>query len=278
MKRLWWLPIAALVLLAGCVDDEHTVVSPRDSTAPAAPRGLYSVTGDGEVFLHWQANTESDVVGYRVYQSPCASGSSCPYDLIGATTGTSFAVPGLANGVTRYFAVAAYDRSGNESDLSYNDIYDTPRPEGFGRALTNSTDAPATAGYDFSAFAVVPFDDTHADIYYSTTGGERRMIAPFTDTEIQDAGFASSLDAVDFAPPSGWSPTGAVELIVGHCYVVRITSSPGVVNYGKFRVTSLSGTQVVFDWAYQTDPNNGELSQTGPRTETATVRVRRPAV
>src|SRR4029079_13772135 len=30
MKRLWMLPIAALVLLAGCVDDEHTVVSPHD--------------------------------------------------------------------------------------------------------------------------------------------------------------------------------------------------------------------------------------------------------
>ena len=128
MKHLWLMPLAALVLVAGCYDGDrhHGVVSPNDTTPPAAPRGLFSVTGDGEVFLHWQANTESDVAGYRVYKSPCSSGSSCPYDLVGATTGTSFTVSGLNNGQTRYYAVAAYDRAGNESDLSYNDVYDTP--------------------------------------------------------------------------------------------------------------------------------------------------------
>ncbi len=276
MKRLWFVPLALLVLVAGCFEDNHNVVAPRDTSAPAAPRGLFSVTGDGVVFLHWQANTESDVAGYRVYKAPCATGSGCPYDLVGATTGTSLTVSGLTNGVTRYFAVAAYDRAGNESDLSYNDIYDTPRPEGFGRSLTNATDGPATAGYDFSAFAVVPWNDAHADMYYSTSGGVLHMVAPFTDTDLQDAGFASSLDAVDFAPTSGWAPSGTVELIVGHCYVVRVTSSPGVANYAKFRVTSLDASHVTFDWAYQTDPNNGELSQTHPRTEaTATARVRR---
>lgn len=277
MKRLWLMPIVALVLVAGCFeDDHHAVVAPRDTIPPAAPRGLYSVTGDGEVFLHWQANTESDVAGYRVYKAPCASGASCPYDLVGATTGTSFTVSGLTNGTTRYFAVAAYDRAGNESDLSYDDIYDTPRPEGFGRTLTNATDAPATAGYDFSGFVVVPWNDTDADVYYSIAGGTLHMVAPFTDTDLQDAGYATTLDAVDYAPPAGWSPTGMVELILGHCYVVRITSSPGVANYAKFRVTSLSTSQVTFDWAYQTDPNNGELSQTRTRSETV-ARVRRSA-
>ena len=279
MKRLWFVPIALLVLVAGCFEDNnHNVVAPRDTVAPAAPRGLFSVTGDGEVFLHWQANTESDVVGYRVYKSPCASGSSCPYDLVGATTGTSFTVSGLSNGVTRFFAVAAYDRAGNESDLSYNDLDDTPRPEGFGRSLTNATDGPATAGWDFSAFAVVPWDDTHADVYFSKSGGVLHMVAPFVDTNLQDAGFASSLDAVDFAPTSGWSPSGTVELIVGHCYVARIDASPTISNYAKFRVTSLDASQVTFDWAYQTDPNNGQLSQTHTRSEgTSTTRVRRSA-
>jgi len=212
------------------------------------------------------------VAGYRVYKSPCSSGSSCPYDLVGATTGTSFTVSGLDNGQTRYYAVAAYDRAGNESDLSYNDVYDTPRPEGFGRSLTNATDGPATAGYDFSAFAVVPWNDTQADMYFSTAGGTLHMVAPFVDTEIQDAGYASSLDAVDFAPPTGWSPSGTVELIVGHCYVMKISASATVANYAKFRVTSLSTSQVTFDWAYQTDPNNGELAQKPTRSSGTRVR------
>ncbi len=273
MKTFWIVPAVALFLLTGCDHDER-IVAPRDVTPPAAPRGLVSVTGDGQVLLRWYDNTESDVAGYRIYRAPCAGGSSCPYDLVGATTGTSFAVTGLANGTTRYFAVAAYDRAGNESDLSYEDVYDTPRPAGFGRSLTNATDGPATAGYDFSAFTVRPWDDTRTDIYYSVAGGARRMLAPFTDTDLQDAGYASSLDAVDYAPSAGWSPTGAVELIVGHCYVVRVLSG-GAYNFAKFRVTSLTSGQVVFDWAYQTDPNNGELAQDRPRQEGA--RVRRPA-
>ncbi|MEO5618369.1 MAG: fibronectin type III domain-containing protein [Candidatus Eisenbacteria bacterium] len=275
MQSLWLVPLAAVVLLSGCDHERTRIVAPRDLTPPAAPRGLFSVTGDGEVELQWYANTESDVVGYRVYKGPCADGESCPYDLVGATTGRSYVVSGLTNGTTRYYAVAAYDRAGNESDLTYEDIFDTPRPEGFGRALTNATDAPATAGYDFSAFTVRPWDDTRSDIYFSVAGGALRMAAPFTDTDLQDAGYAASLDAVDYAPSAGWSPTGTVELIVGHCYVARIESA-GVYNFAKFRVTSLSGVRVVFDWAYQTDPNNGELMVAPSREEGP--RVRRAAI
>ena len=39
------------LLIAGCDDTS----SPRDTTPPAAPRGFYSVTGDGSVTLHWLA-------------------------------------------------------------------------------------------------------------------------------------------------------------------------------------------------------------------------------
>src|SRR5260221_14661495 len=83
------------------------------------------------------------------------------------------------------------------------------------------------------------------------------MVCPFTDTDIQDAGYATSLDAVDFPPSAGWSSSGVVELIAGHCYVLRLGAT--IVNYAKFRVISISSSQLVFDWAYQTDPNNPEL-------------------
>lgn len=271
MKLHWLVPVAALILIAGCNDDDSVLI-PTDGTPPAAPRGLVSTTGQGEVFLNWLQNTEPDIVGYRIYKGTCPDGPTCPYDRVGTTTGTSFTVTGLTDGVTRYFAVAAYDRAGNESPLSYEDVFDTPRPEGFGRALNNFEDAPTTAGYDFSAFLVRPFDNTSTDIYFSSDNG-LRMIAPFVDTEIQDAGYATTLDAVDFAPTAGWSPTGTVELIPGHCYVVRITESASVVHYAKFRVLTVSTGSVVFDWAYQIDPNNRELKQK-PIAGTTT-RVRR---
>ena len=99
------------------------------------------------------------------------------------------------------------------------------------------------------------------------------MVAPFTDTDIQDAGYGSSLDAVDFAPSTGWSPSGTAELIVGHCYVVRITTTTANF-YAKFRVTALTPDEVTFDWAYQTDPNNREL-KSGRSREAGVIRVRR---
>jgi len=255
MPKLRLLALTAAMLIAGC-DDE---TAPRDVTPPAAPRGLYSVTGDGAARLTWLANTEADVAGYRVYQSPCAGGVNCQYLPVGATGATSFVVP-LANGTTRFFAVAAYDRAGNESRLSEDYIFDTPRPAGSGLALTSYTTAPATSGYDFSAFTVVPWDNPNVDIFVGYNGTLFQMFAPFTDTDIQDAGYTTSLDAVDFAPDAGWSADGTVELIEGHSYVVMIAGS-STANYAKFRVVALSASpaRAILDWAYQTDPDNREL-------------------
>ena len=252
-----WLLFATLLLAAGC-DDGSSV---SDQSPPAAPRGVYTVTGDGEVFVHWLANTESDVSGYRIYEAPCASGGSCPYDRVGTTSGTSFTVTGLNNGETRYYAVAAFDRAGNESELSTEVLFDTPRPEGFGRVLSDYLADSTQAGYDFSASAVLSPNDPGTDMFFGLSSGVYLMFVPDLNTDIQDAGYRTTLDAVDFAPTTGWSPSGSVELIAGHCYVVWTRDD----HYAKFRVTEVrpgSGTapaQVVFDWAYQVDTGNREL-------------------
>ena len=156
LKVIPMLLAAAALGLVGCNDNS---TSPRDVTPPAAPRGLYSVTGDHQATLSWLANTESDLAGYRVYEAPCASGSNCPYDRIGATAATQYVATGLTNGVTRFFAVSAVDAAGNESDLSYEDVFDTPRPAGstaLNNGVVNDTLANIPgAGWDFSAFAKV---------------------------------------------------------------------------------------------------------------------------
>ncbi len=254
-------PLLSLVLLAiaalglsGC-DDHHS-----PSIPPAAPRGVYSVTGDHSVTLYWYRNTEPDITGYRVYQSDCAGGQNCPYVRIGTVGASvdSFVVRSLTNGVTQFYAVAAVNRQGQESDLSENVVYDTPRPAGTDAVVYNSRVAspPAVgAGWDFSAAAGRSSWDPLADIVYSDTLGYREMYAADIHTDIQDAGWHASLDAIDFAPTSGWSPTGAVELIPGHCYLVWTRDN----HFAKFRVTSFGGNAVVFDWAYQTAVGNGEL-------------------
>ena len=257
MRAMTLFLITSITVLTGCDDDPVAV---RDVFPPAAPRGVYTVTGDHEVFVHWLENTESDVAGYRIYQAPCATGGDCPYDLVGTTTGVSFRVGSLANGVTRYYAVAAYDRAGNESELSREILFDTPRPEGTDRVLINYLDDGAASGYDFSAGAVRAWDDPATDMFFGTNGSVFQMFVP-ADTDIQDAGHAGDLDAVDFAPSAGWSPSGTVELIEGHCYVVWTWDD----HFAKFRVTGLRSTEpglparVVFDWAYQTAAGNREL-------------------
>jgi hypothetical protein len=244
------------VASAGCKDDT------RPSTPPAAPRGLYSVTGDHQVTLHWMLNTESDVSGYRVYQASCSDGGNCPYDRVGSVgAGTSsFVVTGLTNGQTRFFAVAAYNHENREGDLSYQTVYDTPRPAGTGAQIHNFRGGQTAAvGWEFASATARSLSDTLADIIYSDTLGIAEMYAADVNTDIQDAGYATSLDYVDYAPDGGWSPSGSVELIPGHCYVVRTRDVHFDTHFAKFRITGLTHTVATFDWAYQTDPNNGEL-------------------
>ena len=244
------LLLVALIAAAGLASCRDST-APRDRVPPAAPRGLVSVTGDNTVYLRWLENTDGDIAGYRVYDANCFD---CEYGLIGTTTAAEFTVIGLANGVTRFFAIAAFDHAGNESDLSYDNVFDTPRPEGIGATLANAATTPAASGWDFSAAVVRALDDPLTDVYYIRNGTTDQMVAPFTDTDIQDAGYTTSLDAVDFAPVAGWSPSGIVELIAGHSYVVRSGD-----HYAKFRVQSLGSGQLTFDWAYQVDPGNREL-------------------
>jgi hypothetical protein len=259
-------PLLALgiLLIGGC---SEKTTCPR--IPPAAPRGLFSVTGDQQATLVWLANTERDLVGYRIYEAPCASGPECPYDRIDvleATPGAEYeqyVVSGLDNGETRFFAVSAVNRAGQESDLSYNDVFDTPRPDGTGLVLNDFLTFPDHIGYDFSAFSRTNTTDPPTDIFYGYYEDEatgyiyQQIFVPDYGTDIQDAGYASSLDAVDFAPgpTEGWSPTGTVEVVVDHNYIVWTRDN----HYAKFRVVSVSPEQVVLDWAYQVAPGNREL-------------------
>jgi len=254
----------AVMMFAGCDSHDDVVVAPpQDTVPPAAPQALYSVTGDGKVTLHWVKNTEPDLAGYRVYVAPAYPG---PYNPITTTGATTFVVNGLTNGTTSFFAVAAYDAVGNESDLSVENIYDTPRPAGSNVTLApQSAEPDAASGFDFAAHTPRLSGDPATDVYFLVSGGTRLMVAKDAVTDIQDAGFRV-LDDLDWAPDEGWSPTGTAELAVGHSYYVWTRTN----HYAKFEVVALSDTQVKFNWAYQIDAGNPQLLRTHPRAPLAT--------
>jgi hypothetical protein len=137
--------------------------------------------------------------------------------------------------------------------LSIDVAYDIPRPEGYDVVLTDYRQNPGAAGYDFSAYAIVPYDDLYADFYFENYQGVLYANVR-DDTDIQDMGPTASLLEIGVAPADGWSDTHDARLIVGHTYVVWTWDD----HYAKFRVTSLSPGRVVFDWAYQLRPSRAE--------------------
>ncbi len=88
-----------------------------DSHPPAAPTGV-SVAMDGTSgALSWTANSEPDVVSYRVYRGEGSAEPSTKIATTGADTVT-FSDPGLNPGTSYRYAVIAVDSSGNASDRS----------------------------------------------------------------------------------------------------------------------------------------------------------------
>jgi hypothetical protein len=69
------------------------------------------------VTLTWNANTESDLAGYRVYRATSSGTYGVPIATIQGNT-TSYIAAGLQFGTTYFFVVTAFDIAGNESAYS----------------------------------------------------------------------------------------------------------------------------------------------------------------
>lgn len=103
-----------------------------------------------DVSLQWNANTESDLAGYKVYYqagSATTPFSGTPVNVNKQTTAT---ITGLDPAKTYYFAVTAYNTAGKES--SYSNVVNVaattttpPPPTGTTSTIWPSTAVPAVA-------------------------------------------------------------------------------------------------------------------------------------
>jgi hypothetical protein len=271
LHRVALLTLIALPLVAGCVikvyDDD-----PPDHTPPDAPRNVHTVTGDREVTIYWDPIYDPDLAGYGVYYSYTAYGQ---YTRIADTRETFFIDRGLQNGETIYYAVDAFDHAGNESPLSYEVIFDTPRPEGYNARLWDRFEYPDEAGFDFSRYdggssaMVVPYDHEGTDLLIEEDEGEIYLVV-YDDTHILDYGYTEHMDEVDEAPSHGWAPEGWVVARRHHSYVIWTWDD----HYAKIRITNLYDDGIKFDWAYQVDPGNPELVPGPPPPSGGNTRTR----
>lgn len=255
------IPFVLGLAIVGC-ESYDTIYIERDLQPPATPRGVHSVTGDREVTIVWLGSDEQDLAGYRVWRSRSATGTYFVIADISVNTlpqRLEYTDRNVTNGTTYFYAVSAYDYSGNESALSYEDVFDTPRPAGYNvRLYAREADA-SRAGFDFSRYATTHANDPRADIVITREGSlffvEAVNLPGEPATDIQDYGYTNTLDALDWAPSEGWSAAGWSEIILGHTYAVWTRDN----HYAKFRVKQIAGSYIMIDWAYQIDLGNPEL-------------------
>lgn len=230
-----------------------------DSTPPSPPTNVVTVTGDNWVEVQWDYNPEGDVSGYNVYYNYTYDGR---YTLIGSTVNNYFVDSEASNGETYFYAVAAYDYDGNESELSYDYVKDTPRPEGYNRSVFDYLTSPAKAGYDFSNYTILPYDSWDTDFFFENYEGTYYLNV-WDDADLQDMGSTYDIYDITEAPVGGWVPlyegenVKYTEAIPGHTYVVWTADD----HYAKIRIISIQGNLMIFDWAYQEVTGERELKR-----------------
>ena len=175
------------------------------------------------VTLSWDANTESNLAGYKVYYK--ADSSSLPFNGTGAVEGaspvdihkqTTATISGLDPGRTYYFAVTAYNTSGIESTYSnlVTILESVPPAVTLSSPANNATvsgtvsvtasvsDNVGVTKTEFYVNGVLQFTDTTSPYLYSW------------NTSLLAAGTYSLMGKVyDAAGNSGTSATVAVKVI-----------------------------------------------------------------
>jgi hypothetical protein len=248
MKRifLYVITLASVFLLVSC--GKHNLDN-IDNMPPSSPMGLSILNGDNVVTISWNPNTERDVSGYNVYYATSYYGK---YTLIGTTKNDYYNDYDAKNGYTYYYAVTAFDYDGNESDLSKENISATPRPEGLNASISDYRNYPNIAGFSFSTYTIVPYNDTNVDFYYEIYNGTS-YIDLSNGSFIKDMGATNDIYDIDYAPSTGWT-TDAVA-IVGHTYAIWTYDN----YYAKIRVSNIVGSRLIFDWAFQAVQGNTQL-------------------
>jgi len=256
IKLFMLLIFSSFLFITGC---DHFDEFYYDDTPPSPPKNVYTITGDKRVDIIWDENYERDLAGYNVYYSYSYDGK---YTLIGSTSKASFIDDGAKNGITYYYGITAYDFNGNESELSNDLVYDTPRPEGFNQAVFDYNRSPNNAGYDFSRYLVVLYNGDDADFFFENYSG-KYFLNVWDDSDLQDMGKTNDIWDISHAPLNGWIPLKPNENVkyteakVGNTYVIWTWDN----HYAKIRIKSITGERMVFDWAYQLVEGNRELKR-----------------
>jgi len=241
---------------------------------PPVPTDLEAVALDAAVYLHWDdsPSLEDDFLAYRVYLV-----SQGEYYLLAETDSPGFLDLLAPNGHTATYFVTSLDDQGHESDGG--EVVDcTPRPDYVGEVMYAHQDVPSASGFRFreteEVQAVMPGTDPDRHFRLERVGqrlwmvpGPRARIHPESrwSTALKcGPGSDADCESWERAPVSGYA-TDRIALDPGYTYMFRVPGDDGETRFGALRATIVGVDQddnelIVFDWAYQTQPGNPNLS------------------
>jgi fibronectin type 3 domain-containing protein len=106
-------------LAAGTYNAIITVTASGSTNSPVQiPVSLtLSTTTTNAASLIWNANTDTNLAGYNVYQATSSGAYTTPVATV-PKPATSYTVTGLKTGTTYFFVITAYNSAGVESLLS----------------------------------------------------------------------------------------------------------------------------------------------------------------
>ncbi len=98
-------------------DSEGVEILPKDTFAPQPPKGLISVAGQDVLSISWDANTEDDLEGYRVWRR---EEGAVEFRLLtqNPIKESAYNDRAVERGKLYAYAVTALDKDGNESQKS----------------------------------------------------------------------------------------------------------------------------------------------------------------
>jgi hypothetical protein len=172
--------------------------TPRRITMIALAAALASLPAfAGTVSLTWDAVTDSDLAGYRVYWGTSPGAYPNSQDVGNVLTAT---ISGLTDCTTSYLAVKAYDTAGNLSASYSNEISGWPRPTVTSVAPSvaeqGRTLSVAIAGTNFMSGATVQTGNTGITVNSVTVNSCNQLTASVTVGGSASAG-ATNVDVMN---------------------------------------------------------------------------------
>jgi uncharacterized repeat protein (TIGR02543 family) len=199
---------------------------------------LSAVDSSAQIKLAWDPNTEPDLAGYRVYYGTASGIYGTSVDVGNVT---AYTLNGLAQGVTYYLTVIAYDTARNESGYS-NEVS--------GR-ITESVSAPNVLSGPTAVLAGTP--------YTYVTGGSLSSLGHPLQYQFDWKGDGSDLSPWGPATQSKtWTAPGAFNVRAR----ARCVSDASVISQW---VGSLSGsiTQPTLSYTVSTNPAGLQITVDG---------------